>query len=132
MKNRNTITQEQINAIIARTNFRVNTVFDKTTLVAAQLPNGFVIVEASSCVDPDNYDEKLGVEICKKRIVNKIWELEGYKLQDDLYRKSKERPIEEITINELVEAGYSVGVDLPSYISPDAKQTVRITVDGRR
>lgn len=130
MKNRNTVTQEKINAIIERTDFRVLTIFDKTTIVAAQLPNGFVIVEASSCVDPDNYDEKLGVEICKKRIVNKIWELEGYKLQDELYRKSKEQPLEEVTIGELMEHGFTVQTDISfsDYIRPLAKVFIS---DGR-
>lgn len=50
----------------------------------ATLPNGFVIVESSSCVDPANFDMKVGEEICMDRLVNKIWELEGYKLQSKL------------------------------------------------
>jgi hypothetical protein len=33
-----------------------------------------------------NYDEVIGTEICKKRIENKLWELEGYCLQKELGR----------------------------------------------
>lgn len=53
----------------------------KTTIVHAVLANGFEIVESSSCVDPANYDEKLGTEICMKRIEDKIWNLLGFALQ---------------------------------------------------
>ena len=35
----------------------------------------------SSCVDPKNYDEKIGKDICMGRIKNKIWELLGFLLQ---------------------------------------------------
>ena len=50
----------------------------KTTVVRAVLKNGFEIVESSSCVSAENYDEKLGEEICMERIRNKIWELLGF------------------------------------------------------
>ncbi|PEW95856.1 hypothetical protein CN446_14870 [Bacillus cereus] len=80
----NTVTQDQINSIIEKTQFVTETYFNKTTVVLAKLPNGFIIVESSSCVDPANYDEKMGFEICKERIVNKVWELEGFALQSKL------------------------------------------------
>lgn len=57
------------------------TMGDKTTVVRAVLKNGFEIVESSSCVSAENYDEKLGEEICMERIRNKIWELLGFLLQ---------------------------------------------------
>lgn len=53
----------------------------KTTVVRAVLKNGFTIVESSSCVSAENYDEKLGEEICMERIRNKVWELLGFLLQ---------------------------------------------------
>ena len=53
----------------------------KTTVVRAVLRNGFEIVESSSCVSAENYDEKLGEEICMERIRNKIWELLAFLLQ---------------------------------------------------
>jgi hypothetical protein len=81
---KNTVTQEQIKEIMDNSHFLIKTFLNKTTIVICQLPNGFTIVESSSCVDPANYDEQIGAEICKKRIENKVWELEGYKLQDSL------------------------------------------------
>lgn len=57
------------------------TLGDRTTVVRCVLRNGFEIVESSSCVDPKNYSEEYGAEICMERIKNKIWELLGFLLQ---------------------------------------------------
>lgn len=54
---------------------------DKTTIVRALLRNGFEIVEASSCVSPENYDETMGREICLGKIRDKVWMLLGFLLQ---------------------------------------------------
>ena len=81
----NTVTKERIDKILENTDFSVNTVFDKCTVVSAKLPNGFVITESAACVDPKNYDKEIGISICEERIKNKLWELEGYKLQCELY-----------------------------------------------
>lgn len=80
----NTITQAQIDKMIQESQIQVKTVFGKCTIVAVQLKNGFVLVESSSCVDPINYSEAMGMAICIERIKNKLWELEGYKLQNEL------------------------------------------------
>lgn len=80
----NTVTQEHIDNLIRESQVSVKTVFAKCTIVAVQLKNGFVIVESSSCVDPINYNEAMGISICMERIKNKLWELEGYKLQNEL------------------------------------------------
>jgi Phage protein (N4 Gp49/phage Sf6 gene 66) family len=76
------VTSEQIAEILDNAKVEVKTILDKCTVVVCQLPNGFIIVESSACVDPENYSEELGKEICFKRIKNKVWELEGYRLQD--------------------------------------------------
>jgi hypothetical protein len=81
----NSVTQEQISALIAKSEIKVETVYDKVTVVNCKLPNGFVITEASGAVDPANYDEKIGTEICMDRIINKLWELEGYALAKKIY-----------------------------------------------
>ena len=85
-----TVTKERIEEIMTKSNIVVDTVFGKCTVVSCRLPNGFVIVESSACVDPDNYDEDMGVEICLDRIENKIWELEGYRLQEELHRQNND------------------------------------------
>lgn len=57
------------------------TLGDKTTVVRAVLRNGFEIVESSSCVSPENYDEAMGRDICLKKIRDKVWMLLGFLLQ---------------------------------------------------
>lgn len=75
------VTPEQIAEIIKNSEIQDIKVGTKTTLVICALPNDFVIVESSSCVDPENYDHEIGKKICMKKIEDKIWELEGYVLQ---------------------------------------------------
>lgn len=106
---RNTVTLDQINKILLETKFEYQTVFGKTTIASAKLPNGFVIVESSSCVDPVNYDEKIGRDICREKIIDKLWELEGYMLQDKLHRSAGgERDLMDFTLRELKEAGFQI------------------------
>jgi hypothetical protein len=81
MKEKVSIKQSDIDKIVRASIFESSKWGDKTTIVNMQLPNGFVLTEASSCVDPRNFDMAMGENICKTKLVNKIWELEGYYLQ---------------------------------------------------
>lgn len=83
----NRVNKKDIDNILKDTLIKVEKYGDKTTVLKATLPNGFVIIESSSCVDPANFDMKMGEEICMDKLVNKIWELEGYKLQSELMKK---------------------------------------------
>ena len=74
MTTKNTVTQTDIDKMIQEAQINVKTVFGKCTIVAVQLKNGFVLVESSSCVDPMNYSEAMGMAICIDRIKNKLWE----------------------------------------------------------
>ena len=78
---KNTITKQDIDNILKDTLIKVEQYGDKTTVLKATLPNDFVIVDWSVCVDPANFDMKIGEEICMDKLVNKIWELESYKHQ---------------------------------------------------
>lgn len=59
----------------------VQTIGEKTTVVRAVLCNGFEIVEASSCVSVENYDEALGEAVCMEKIKDKVCLLLGFLLQ---------------------------------------------------
>lgn len=83
-----TVTEELIEEILENSEFDAYTVFDKCTVVSCRLPNGYVITESSACVSPENYDEETGFNICLDKIANKLWELEAYRLQEELYRES--------------------------------------------
>ncbi len=84
MSKKNTVTAEMIEKIIKDGEFEVCTIGNKTTLVAFTTKEGFVITESSSCVDPANYDIEMGKDICISHIKNKLWELEGYRLQREV------------------------------------------------
>lgn len=72
------ISQKMVDDFIA--DHRVMTLGDRTTVVHARLKNGFEIVESSACVSAENYDEKLGAEICMEKIKDKVWMLLGFLL----------------------------------------------------
>lgn len=86
MSKKNTVTADMIERIIKDGKVEVSTVGNKTTLVVFTTKEGFVITESSSCVDPANYDVEMGKDICMSHIKNKLWELEGYRLQKDIYK----------------------------------------------
>ena len=60
---------------------------NKTTIGIFTLKNGYVMVEASSCVDPANYSEEMGKRICREHLIDKIWNLEGYLLQTEMSKQ---------------------------------------------
>lgn len=77
------VKKEHVEHLLNESEVMVSTVFDKVTVVAVKLPNGFVIIESSGAVSKENYDEEIGKEISLEKIEDRIWELEGYLLQDD-------------------------------------------------
>lgn len=76
---RPSISQQMVDDFIVET--WTQTAGDKTTIVRVLLRNGFEIVESSSCVSAENYDEKIGREICMEKIKDKVWFLLGFLLQ---------------------------------------------------
>lgn len=87
---KNSVTQEDVDNSIAGVQVKTLDDFGKpTTYVAVVLKNGFTMREATTCVDPENYDEKVGADICLKRIKDKIWFLLGYQLQEELYQSQQ-------------------------------------------
>lgn len=73
------ISQEMVDNFIK--DAYVSTIGDKTTMVRVILINGFEIIETSACVDKENYSEKIGGEVCLKKIKDKVWMLLGFLLQ---------------------------------------------------
>ena len=57
--------------------------FDKpVTYVTVRMKNGFTIRESTTCVDPANYSEEIGKQICLEKIEDKVWFLLGFLLQE--------------------------------------------------
>lgn len=58
---------------------------EKTTALLIKLENGFELLETSACVDAAKYNEEIGIEICSKKIKDKIWAALGFLLQEKLH-----------------------------------------------
>ena len=88
-KKQNTVTEEDIKANMQDVYCTTLKPFDKpVTFVEVRMKNGFTVRESTTCVDPANYNEEIGKEICLKRIEDKIWLLLGYALQEKLYQNN--------------------------------------------
>ena len=101
------ISQQMVDDFILKT--WTQTMGDKTTVVRALLRNGFEIVESSACVSAENYDEKLGREICLGKIKDKVWFLLSFLLQAAVHgvKKAKTeagRPAYAMTFSMAIEA----------------------------
>ena len=87
---KNTVTIEQVKENMQDIIVRTLDDFGKPcTYVTVRMRNGFTLRESTTCVDPANYNEDIGKEICLKRIENQIWFLLGYQLQEDLFRSGE-------------------------------------------
>lgn len=80
--------EECIAKIMMNSEFETYTAFNKCVIVSCRLPNGFVIVESYTYTNPESYDEEAGINICIDKIADKIWDLEAYRLHEELYRDS--------------------------------------------
>ena len=89
--NKNAVTPEEVKNAISNIIVETRVEFGKpTTYVTALLHNGFTIRKSTTCVDPANYSEEIGKEVCMKKIVDEVWYLLGFMLQEDLYRAKKQ------------------------------------------
>ena len=87
---KNTVTPEQVKENMQDIIVRTLVDFGKpTTYVTIRMKNGFTLRESTTCVDPENYNEEIGKEICLKRLEDKVWFLLGYQLQEKLYQSIK-------------------------------------------
>ena len=83
------IPKERIDEIIEDSVIHVYDEFGCCTVVTMQLPNGYVLVESSGCIDPAEYDHDCGVDLCVKALERRIWQLEGY-LGKQAFHESQE------------------------------------------
>lgn len=79
------VSASKIEALLASCTLHYNKLHGTTTVCQVILPNGFnVAMGFSSCVDPKNYDARLGrqyaMEDALPKARDKLWEFEGYRL----------------------------------------------------
>ncbi len=56
------------------------------TICILTLENGFTVTGESACASPENFNKKIGQKIAYGNAREKIWELEGYILKEQLYQ----------------------------------------------
>ena len=76
---------DDIDAVIVGETFTIMP-SGKAMVCELTLASGFTVRGESACVSVENFDEGIGQEISRENARNKIWELEGYRLQCDLSR----------------------------------------------
>lgn len=79
----NKLTKEQIESKIRKQFFE--RVGSKTTVCLLTLENGYEVMGTSAIVDPKDYNFDIGCKFAKEKALDKIWELEGYLLQQKNY-----------------------------------------------
>lgn len=55
-----------------------------TTVCQAEIVNGFTILGTSACVDPAKFNVALGEKYAFEKVIDKMWELEGYLLAEEM------------------------------------------------
>lgn len=83
------VTEEYIDSLLANAETLTYDLFDVQCVVVVKLENGFTLVGESGCVDPRNYDEKIGQKIAMRKIKDQLWMLEGYLLQNEIYKEEQ-------------------------------------------
>jgi hypothetical protein len=84
-KEKTKVSQSDIDHLMDNSQYYIShRIFGKQCIVVAKLPNGFTVVGEAACVDPNNYDEVTGEKLAKKKIESRLWELEGYSLQNSI------------------------------------------------
>lgn len=86
---KNTVTQEHINKMLDEAETCETIFWGKELVVSYKLKNGFTLLGRAACVDPANFDIEIGRIIAREQVQNKLWELEGYLLQNKLYESGE-------------------------------------------
>ena len=80
MKTLNEFDQQRLKLIAnAVSNYEMFKVGEKTTVVLLKAENGFEIIGTSACINPADFDEKLGFKYAMQDALDQLEALEGYK-----------------------------------------------------
>lgn len=75
----NKLRLEDLKSTISEIQFM--TLGEKTVCCVITLKNGFEVVGTSAPVDKKNFDYQIGKKISYEKALDKLWEVEGYRLQ---------------------------------------------------
>lgn len=81
-----TVTREELEALIDNAISEQHVYFGKVVVIEYQLqPHGFTIQGRAAVVDPANFVLEIGQKIAREDAINKLWQLEGYRKQIEMY-----------------------------------------------
>ena len=83
------ITQDRIDEIMEGAEIEVYTAFDRCTILSVKLANGFMITESYTSPASEEYNEEFNLDICWSKIEDKLWEMERYRIQEEIYRENE-------------------------------------------
>lgn len=89
---------------------------DILTFCVIVLKNGFTVTGESACASPENFDAEVGRKIAYKNAREKIWELEGYLLKQQIHHEAKMK--EYFAEQGVSKDAVFVGIDLASNGEP--------------
>ena len=117
----NSVTNDLVVEVLDNSMFDIDTIGDTTTMVICTLPNGYKIIETSTCLTKENYDEAIGVEECLAKIKSKVWELLGFLLAtatNGFVAREKEQEDEEmidkaisLALDEIIEEKLGIKIE---------------------
>ena len=62
------------------------------TICYLTMENGYVVLGESACVDPTKFDELAGQSFAYGKALDKLWELEGYLLAEEIHKRAGATP----------------------------------------
>jgi uncharacterized 2Fe-2S/4Fe-4S cluster protein (DUF4445 family) len=81
------VTRQMIDDLIASSQTQEHIFWGKELLVSYQLECGFTVTGRAACIDPDNFDIEIGRLVAEENAKTQLWQLEGYRLNWDLYTR---------------------------------------------
>ncbi len=74
------LTIEYLESLVVAEQYHV---FPGTTMTVCclTLKNGFSVIGESACINPDDFDQDIGRKIARANAINKLWQLEGYRIK---------------------------------------------------
>lgn len=77
----NKITEKHIKSLLDNAETQEVVFWNKELVVSFKLESGFTVLGRGVCVDPANFNLEVGRKVARENAENKLWELEGYRLQ---------------------------------------------------
>lgn len=83
---KNKITPQDIEDLLNSAETQEAVFWGKEVVISYRFPtrNGFCVLGRGACVDPANFDIEIGRKVAREQVADKLWELEGYLLQQQL------------------------------------------------